>query len=374
MRTSLRVFTAAVASLLVVGFLTIVPFARPSAAVSGIHQVTVIGAAVDEGNAGTKNITAKVHLNVQNFVPTVAIEGDVQLANGTARDGQDFTAMTKHFSFPGGQFVSQPDITLTFENAIKGDTFAEPDETIELLVKNLQQADFGGSSPATIKNDDAAPAAFKITKSPDAPEGNGSNIRIVKVELTKNADQDTTLNWATADASATTDPNKGAKDYTPAEGMLTWHAGEKQAQEINVVVNGDTIPEPDEIFGVNFGAPNNAQLNDANSIVKLTNDDGTDIPVFDIAPIPDKTEGDSGATAQTVTVTLTSNAQQNTAVDWILVDGTAKASTQDAKGDFEQDPDVSHHTLIFTKGTTSRTIDVPVNGDTANEPDEGYAV
>jgi hypothetical protein len=54
------------------------------------------------------------------------------------------------------------------------------------------------------------------------------------------------------------------------------------------------------------------------------------------------------------------------AVDYAIADGTATASS-----DYTAQPTT---TLVFTPGQTSKTVTVPVNGDTAVEPDETFTL
>lgn len=387
MRTSLRVFSAAVAALLCAAFLTVIPFGQPASAVVGIHTISVDPVTVAENVAGG-DVLITVRINALNFVPTADIEADVVAINGTARgSGQDYNGVPcgaqncngatvlQHVVFTGGDFLNN--ITakqFTLDNLIVNEGFREPDENLTLGLINVQQASVGSGGVVTITNDDGGPTpTFKVTAPAVGPEGNDAapgNKRVVTVEILNPENQITTLDYATSDATATSDEAKGLKDYTPKDGTLTWPANNGAAQQIEVQILGDTIPEPNEIFGVNFGRPNNAKLNDANAVATLNNDDAGDVPVLNIEPITDKTEGDSGTTTQTVTVTLTNNAQQTVTVQYATSDATATKSTQDAKGDYEEAKGI----LTFTQGTTSRTFDVPINGDPIDENDETYGV
>jgi large repetitive protein len=77
-------------------------------------------------------------------------------------------------------------------------------------------------------------------------------------------------------------------------------------------------------------------------------------------------EGDSGATAFTFTVSLSPANAQPVTVDYATVDGTATAP-----GDYQA---VSATTLTFAPGETSKTVTVQVNGDTNVESDENFVV
>ena len=77
------------------------------------------------------------------------------------------------------------------------------------------------------------------------------------------------------------------------------------------------------------------------------------------------TEGHSGTADAVFTVTLTPAADQTVTVAYATAAGTATAGTDFAS---------RSGTLTFAAGTTTRTIAVAVNGDTANEPNETFFV
>ena len=78
------------------------------------------------------------------------------------------------------------------------------------------------------------------------------------------------------------------------------------------------------------------------------------------------TEGDAGATDATFTVTRSGDTGGTSTVDFATLDGTARASDNDygARSD----------TLTFVPGDTTKTITVPVNGDTTDENNENFFV
>jgi hypothetical protein len=77
------------------------------------------------------------------------------------------------------------------------------------------------------------------------------------------------------------------------------------------------------------------------------------------------TEGNSGTTNATFTVTLSSASAGTVTVDYATADGTALAGS---------DYTASSGTLTFPPGTTTQTIQVPVLGDVLFEPDQAFTV
>src|SRR5829696_2199415 len=77
------------------------------------------------------------------------------------------------------------------------------------------------------------------------------------------------------------------------------------------------------------------------------------------------TEGDSGTSEATFAVTLTDPGGDTVTVNYETLDGTA---TQ--PDDYQQ----TGGTLTFGSNETTKTVTVPVNGDTSEEGDENFSV
>jgi hypothetical protein len=103
-------------------------------------------------------------------------------------------------------------------------------------------------------------------------EGNaGSAIATLNVTLSAPSSLTVTVNYATADGSATQ-----PSDYTSASGTLTFPPG-TTTLPVMVSVNGDTVPEPDETVFVNLTAPTNATISDGQGVITILNDEGPSV-------------------------------------------------------------------------------------------------
>lgn len=78
------------------------------------------------------------------------------------------------------------------------------------------------------------------------------------------------------------------------------------------------------------------------------------------------TEGDSGTTAATFTVTRSGDTSAASTVTYTVADGTATVADNDYVA--------TTGTLEFTAGETAKTITVDVHGDVNTEPDETFVV
>ena len=77
------------------------------------------------------------------------------------------------------------------------------------------------------------------------------------------------------------------------------------------------------------------------------------------------TEGDAGATAATLTVSLSGASGKTVTVDYATLAGTAEAGS-----DFTAESG----TVTFTPGQTSQSVSIDVLGDTVDEDDEALSV
>src|SRR5205823_8090751 len=119
----------------------------------------------------------------------------------------------------------------------------------------------------TIVNDDSQPTI--TINDVSVLEGNsGTSTAMFMVSLSSPTYQTVTVNYATADGTATVAGN----DYQSASGTLTFNPGQT-IQTISVVVIGDTNSEPDETFFVNLTGPSNAAIADGQGIGTILNDD-----------------------------------------------------------------------------------------------------
>jgi hypothetical protein len=164
-----------------------------------------------------------------------------------------------------------------------------------------------------------------------------------------------TVNYATANGSAL-----AGSDYTATSGTLTFAAGQT-SKTITVPVIGDTIVEPNEAFVVNLSGAIGATIFDGQGLGTILNDDGPTLRINDVS----RAEFNSGATAFTFIVTLSSASASTVTVNYATANGSALAGS---------DYTATSGTLTFAAGQTSKTITVLVTGDTVVEPNEAFVV
>jgi len=155
-----------------------------------------------------------------------------------------------------------------------------------------------------------------------------------------------------------------ASDLSSAlTGTVSFNAGET-SKVLTLQIVADSNPEADEGFTVTLSNPSaGGTLGDSKGVGTIVNDDGSPpfVTISDITQV----EGDSGSSTFTFTVTRSGGTGAFT-VDYSTADGTATT----AGGDYV----ATSGTLSFAAGETSKQVSVTVNGDTAGEFNETFAL
>jgi large repetitive protein len=111
---------------------------------------------------------------------------------------------------------------------------------------------------------------------------------------------------------------------------------------------GDLLDEVNETFFVNLSSATNATIADNQGVGTITDDDATpSLTINDVTV----TEGNTGSTNATFTVTLSAASGQAVTVDFATANNTALAP-----GDYT----AASGTLTFAAGETTKTITVSV--------------
>src|SRR5205814_1376519 len=241
---------------------------------------------------------------------------------------------------------------------VNGDIKFEPNETFLVNLSGATNSFIADNQGiGTIVNDDLQPS---ITINDVAvTEGNsGTTNALFTLSLSNPSYQTTTVNYATADATATLADN----DYQNATGTVTFAPGQTNRTQ-TVLVNGDTKFEPNETFQVNLSGATNATIADNQGVGTIINDDGApSITINDVTV----TEGNGGTASAIFTVSLSNPSSQTITVNYATADGTATLADNDYQS--------ASGTVTFAPGQTTQTITVLVNGDTKFEPNETFQV
>jgi hypothetical protein len=175
------------------------------------------------------------------------------------------------------------------------------------------------------------------------------------VALSAASTQTVSFSYATSDGTAT-----AGSDYIATSGAAAFAPGEVE-KPVVVLVKGDTIDETQETFFLDISNVQNATVSSNRGTGFIIDDDGPTISINDVSV----TEGNSGTKAATFTLTLSGPSVEPIAIRAITAPGTATASS---------DYTSINLVVIFQPGTVTRTLDVPIIGDTNLEANETFFV
>jgi uncharacterized repeat protein (TIGR01451 family) len=312
----------------------------------GAPQLSVADIAITEGNAGSSNAQLTVTL-LPASGQVVTVSWATQ--NGSATAGSDYTAASGSLTFAVGSTQQ------TFTVPVLGDTLDEANETFLVNLTNAVNATINDAQAVVTINDDDAPPSLAIADASLAEGNAGSAAMTFTLTLSAASAQTITVDYATADQTAT------AADYTGASGTVTFAPG-ITTRTISVSVTGDTLDEANETFAVNLTNGVNVTIADGQAAGTITDDDAP--PALSIADRT-VTEGNAGITVAQLDVTLSAPSGRIVTVQWATGDGSAVAPADYAAGS---------GALTFAPGVVSQSITVEVNGDTTSEVDETFAV
>ncbi|HEY9693877.1 MAG TPA: DUF4347 domain-containing protein, partial [Oculatellaceae cyanobacterium] len=318
------------------------------AGAGSIPTLSINDVSIAEGDTGTTNATFTVSLSAPSS-QTVTVNYGTSANSATS--GSDYTAVSSTLTFNPG--VTSQTITVP----IVGDTFAEGNETFFVNLSGATNATIADSQGiGTIINNDSFTPAISINDVTITEGDSGTSNATFTVSLSVASSVTTTVNYATANNTAT-----AGSDYTALSGTLTFNPGVTN-QTITVPIVGDTVYENNETFFVNLSGAN-VTIADSQGIGTINNNDSA-TPAISINDVT-ITEGDSGTSNATFTVSLSAASGVTTTVNYATANNTATAGS---------DYTALSGTLTFNPGLTSQTITVPIVGDTVYENNETFFV
>ncbi|ACK68289.1 Na-Ca exchanger/integrin-beta4 [Rippkaea orientalis PCC 8801] len=230
-----------------------------------LPQLSIGDVTVNENGTATVNVSLSSSSN-----STVSV--NYSMADGTAIAGQDYIAETGTLTFAAG--VTTQSIVLN--NIINDSSYEGNNETFFVNLSNAVNADIqDGQGMVTIIDNDLSLPTLSISDV-SLIEGNvqGKTSKTTfsfTVNLSQASNETITLNYATANGTAT-----AGSDYVSKSGTLTFNAG-TTSQKISVTVNRDSTVEANETFFVNLTNALNATLADSQGQGVIMNDDSSSI-------------------------------------------------------------------------------------------------
>ena len=277
-----------------------------------------------------------------------------ETADLTAAAGDDYTAAADGASVT----IDAGDTSAEVRVGLIDDEDPEEVERFQVVLSGPDNATIRDSiGVGTIVDDDGL---VQILVDGPAPVREASDAAAVfTVRLSRAAEADVTVDYATADITAT-----AGADYTAASNTITFTAGETSNKQVSVAVLDDDDDEETETFALTLtNASANAAVGDGyeRTVAAILDDDS----------LPELSAADASAAegATAVFVVSVDNAS-NRAVSFAyaaVTDPVAAAAAVPGL-DFE----AVAGTGIITAGATSTTVRVPLSDDALDEHDETF--
>ena len=302
-----------------------------------------------------------------NVSGTVALDGAGQLTVGyapafLAPEGSVYTIIDNDGADAvAGTFAGLPEGALVAARSLDGSTAA--------AIQTFRISYVGGDgNDVTLA---AAPAGVLRLAAGSYTVGEGAGSVRVAVTRSGGTAGEVSVAYATAELPTTGAgrPDAGSRaaragaDFTPVTGTLTFSEGETEAG-IDVPIAADEFVEWEESFFLALDAPaGDAVIDPAASEATVRIADATPPPALAVGDAT-ADEGDVGtAAAARFEVTLSVPVAMPVTAHYTTADGTAAA------GD---DFTAAEGTLTFAPGETTKTVPVPVLGDTLDEETEAF--
>ena len=327
-----------------------------SAAVTIITPTVQFQSGSSSGNEAT---TPAVFTVILPAPSAQEVRVDYATADGTAKDGvgesgagiPDYTATSGTLTFLPGETSKTISVPIINDPAMEGS------ETFTVTLSNPSNATLG---TPTIHTYTITEPTVQFQSGPSAgPEYETPAVFIVT--LSAPSLQTVTVNYATADGTAT-----AGVDYTAKSGTLTF-APSDTFKQIEVLIKDDTIYTGNRDFTVTLSSPTGGVTLGTPAIKTVTIiDDETKPPTVQFQS--GSSSGNEATTPAVFTVTLSAIPTLTVTVSYATADGTATAGS-----DYTSTSGV----LTFIPGfpnQTSQTIAVPIIYNAAVEGSETFTV
>jgi len=328
-----------------------------------IVSIAPLSAIAAEGDSGPTSFTFVLSLDQAGVTEqsiTVAVTGSGPHAADATDFGGTLPSWTVTFA------ADETSVTVTVD--VTGDDAVELDEGFDLTLSDGSAGLAIGVSTAggTILNDDRSRISIAAV-SADKVEGNsGSTAFTFLVSLDQAAVTDQTVDWSVSGEGPHPASVADFGGSSPS-GTLTFALGATSTL-VTVLVSGDNVVERDEHFSVNLSnASAGLVLGTATAAGTIRNDDRS---VASIAALSaTNSEGDSGPTLFTFTVTLDQTTLTGQTIAWAVAGSGAHAADAADFGGVRPSG-----ALSFAPGEASATVTVVVESDAVVEFDEEFTV
>lgn len=255
---------------------------------------------------------------------------------------------------------------------VQGDKSIEVDELLWLELFNPVGADLAGgalrlTTAGVIADDDDTGSDLALfVGNPNVVErDDGTHVAVFEILLSRAHTSGMTFNFRTVDGSATE-----GSDYVAETGTVSFLAGET-SKSVEVVINGDGVVEAAEFFSLVVTPTDDIKNGTLGStgVATIIDDDTAvrDVPTLSIERVAlSETNLSGSGPVLTFLVTLSEAIDEEVTVAYAGRHGSTLAA------DFKSGTTLGSGTLTIEAGQTTGVIKVHINGDKADEVDEGF--
>lgn len=224
-----------------------------------VPQFSINDVTLTEGNAGSQTAVFTVTMSITS-TQTIAV--NYATANGTATAGSDYTATSGTLTFTPND--PQESLSVT----ILGDMLDENNETFTVnLSSPTNGATLADSSGLGTITDNDPPPTLTISDASISEASSGSTTMSFQVSLNTVSGKTITVNYATANGTAT-----AGEDYTAVTSTLTFTPGQTQ-KTINITILGDALYESAETVLLNLTPNANVTIPDTQAVGTIQDND-----------------------------------------------------------------------------------------------------
>ena len=338
-------------------------------------------ARIVEGNSGSQQLVFKVGLFAANGMPA-SNEKDIVTVRADSANGLDpATSANSVGGLPTKtqDYVATPSqgVNLTFNPGdlshdvsitVNGDTHYESDEYFRVLLSAETKAQVTRrEATGTIVNDDVAPTLTLSGPTGTITEGDtGTTSAVFTVRLSAVSELPVSVHVTTQAGTAIS--SGLSADFQALDMMASYDAGSQNLSfTFTVLVNGDTLHEANETFGVTIADAVNGTIAGGTTSVTATIVDNDLAPVVYVSDAS-IVEGNSGTKELVFNVSLSAASGLPVDVNFATQDGTAESTGLMA--DFV----AKSGALTFLESETQKEVRVVINGDTFKEHNETFSL
>ncbi|MDC1135686.1 Calx-beta domain-containing protein [Alphaproteobacteria bacterium] len=317
--------------------------------IAGLLLATLLpGAAfavdIDISDATTPD-EAAVNQTIAVFISSDAtVSVDYTIIDGTATNGDDYTASSGTLNFSPGNTVQSINIPILSDDI---------DEDIETVIINLSNPTGGAvivDNQATLYIVDDDPEPQISINDDNTTETNGTYS--LAATLNNPSSKDVSVGWRAIAGTAS-----DGSDFNSSQGTLNFPAG-NTSQNISISLLDDSMDEDNETVIVTLYDPIFATLDNSTAVITLQDDDAE--PSISAADITTTDES-----VANITISLSAPSSRTVAVLATTSGITATEGT---------DYTATSTNVQIPPGNTFTTLSIPLNDDTLDELNETFEV